>query len=74
MASLLALDGVVLEEATLVNSPALPYVCMIASLIEGRTIHRDELVAALQKSMRQRSIGLQSRREYVLNYLNQHPP
>ena len=70
----LKLDGVVLQEATLVNSPILPHVCMVASLIEGRTVSRDELIVALRKSMRQRCMGRSPRREYVLRYLNQHPP
>jgi hypothetical protein len=66
--------GVVLDGQTLVNSPSLPYVRMVASLIEGRHISREELLAALRKTMRQRSIGIRRRREYVLDYLNQHPP
>jgi len=57
-----------------VNSRILPYAQMVASVIERRTISRDELIAALRKSMRQRSIGRWPRREYVLRYLNQHPP
>ena len=43
-------------------------------VLEGRTITREELIAALRKSMRQRSIGRLPHREYVLRYLNQHPP
>jgi hypothetical protein len=70
----LPLEGLLLEEATLENSPVLPYVLMIASVIEGRTIRRDELIASLQKRMRQHRIGRSPRREYVLRYLNQHPP
>jgi hypothetical protein len=70
----LPLDGFVLDESTLVNSPILPYVQMVASLLERRTISREELIAALRKSMRQRSIDRLPRREYVLRYLNQHPP
>ena len=66
--------GFVLDERALVNSRILPYAQMVASVIEGRTISRDELIAALRKSMRQRSIGRWPRREYVLRYLNQHPP
>ena len=68
------LEGFVLDEPTLVNSRILPYVRMIASLLEGRTISREELLAALRKRMRQRSIGRAPRREYVLRYLHQHPP
>jgi hypothetical protein len=67
-------EGLLLDEATLRNSRVLPYVLMVASVIEGRTIHREELLAALRKTMRQRSIGRRSRREYVLRFLNQHPP
>ncbi len=70
----LNLDGFVLNEATLLNSRILPYVRMVANLLEGRTISREELIAAVRKSMRQRSIGRLSHREYALRYLNQHPP
>ena len=70
----LSLDGLVLDESTLVNSPVLPYVRMVASLLEGRTIRREQLIAALCSSLRQRSIGRLSHREYVLRYLNGHPP
>jgi hypothetical protein len=70
----LPLDGLVLDEVTLVNSPLLPYMQMVASVIEGRTIRRDELIVALRKRMRQRSIDRLSRRDYVLWHLNRHPP
>ncbi len=70
----LALEGFVLDERALVNSRVLPYVQMVASVLEGRTISREELLAALRKSMRQRSMGRLPHREYVLRYLNQHPP
>ena len=70
----LPLDGLVLDEVTLVNSPVLPYMQMVASVIEGRTIRRDELIVALRKCMRQRSIDRLSRRDYVLWHLTRHPP
>jgi hypothetical protein len=70
----LHLDGFVLDEPTLVNSRMLPYVRMIVSVFERRIISRDELIATLRKSIRQRSMGRSLRREYVLRYLNQHPP
>jgi len=69
-----AWEGLLLDEPTLLNSRVLPYVLMVASVIEGRTIHREELLAALRKRVRQRSIGRRPRREYVLRYLHQHPP
>ncbi len=71
---ILPLEGVSLDETTLRNSPVLPYVALVASLIERRIIGREELVAVLRRSMRQRSMGRQSRREYVVRYLQQHPP
>jgi hypothetical protein len=70
----LNLEGFVLDEPTLVNSRILPYVQMVASLLEGRTISREELIATMRKGLRQRSMGGRPRREYVLRYLNQHPP
>ncbi len=70
----LPLEGFVLDERVLVSSRMLPYVQMVASVIEGRTITREELIAALLKRMRQRSIGRLPHREYILRYLNQHPP
>jgi len=70
----LNLDGFVLDEQAVVNSRILPYVRMVASVLERRTISREELIAALLRSMRQRSMARAPRREYVLRYLNQHPP
>jgi len=70
----LNLDGFVLEESTLMKSRILPYVRMVVSVLEGRKISRKQLVLALRTRIRQRSIGRLSRREYVLDYLNRHPP
>ena len=68
------LGGVLLREEDVVHSSLLPYLCGVASLLEGRTIGRNELVTALLKRMRQRRIGQRPHREYVRSYLNQHPP
>ena len=70
----LPLGSFMLDEPTLGNSSTLSYLAMIASLIEGRTISREELLHGLRQSMRQRSIGRLARRQYVLQYLQQHPP
>lgn len=70
----LVLDSFTLDEAILVNSPLLPYLAMIAGLIEGRAISCQELLGILRRSMRQRSFDRLPRREYVLRFLNQHPP
>ena len=70
----LILDGFTLDEATLVSSPLLPYLAMVASLIERRAIDREELLQALLRSMRQRSFDRLPRREYVLRFLDRPPP
>ena len=70
----LVLDGLVLDEVTLVNSALLSYLAMVATMIEGRTISITQLLQVLRQSMRQRSFDRLPRREYVLRFLNQHPP
>jgi hypothetical protein len=70
----LALEGFTLDEATLVSSPMLPYLAMVASVLERRTISREGLLRVLRAGMRQRSFDRLPRREYVLRVLNQHPP
>jgi len=70
----LPLDGFTLDEGTLANSPLLPYLAMIASVIEGRRIRVDELLRLLLRSMRQRSFDRLPWREYVLRFLDRHPP
>lgn len=68
------LDGFALDEATLVNSRMLPYLAVVASLLEGRSIRPAELLQTLRKSLRQRSFDTLPRHQYVLRFLNQHPP
>ena len=70
----LFLEGVRLNAASVVKSPLLPYLQLVASCIERRKIGRDELVQALLTTMRQRSLSAGSRITYVLDYLNRHPP
>ncbi len=70
----LTLDGFTLDEATLMNSSMLPYLAMVASIIEGRAISPEQLLHVLRRSMRQRSFDRLPRREYVLHVVNQHPP
>ena len=70
----LRVAGVVLDEARIVRSPVLPYVRMVASLIEGRNIGLPELIQALQNAVRQHSISRRRRVDYVVHCLNQHPP
>ena len=68
------LEGVRLNAASVVNSPLLPYLQLVASCIERRKIGRDELVQALLRTLRQRSLSAGPRTTYVLAYLNRHPP
>jgi hypothetical protein len=68
------LDGMLLDERILVRSPMLSYLAMVATVIEGRAITRRELLHVLRRSMRQRSFDRLPRREYVLRFLDQHPP
>ena len=70
----LPLEGLSLDEASVVQSPMLAYVRMVASLIERRGVGRKELVEGLRRAMRQRSLAHRSRTHYVLHFLHQHPP
>ena len=68
------LEDFALDEATLVNSSMLSYLAMLVSVIEGCVISREDLLNTLRRSMRQRSFDRLPRREYVLRFLDQHPP
>ena len=70
----LRLDGVVLDESTVSASPMLPYVRMMVSLIEGVELSCRDVLHVLLRSMRQHSIGARRRIDYVLGFLNKHPP
>jgi hypothetical protein len=70
----LRLDGVVLNEGSLLKSRRLGYVRMVVSLIEGIEFNYQELLTLLQQALRQHSIARRTRREYVLRFLHEHPP
>lgn len=70
----LRLEGVVLDESSLLNSPMLPYVRMVVSLIEGIELTSREVFHLLRQAMRQHSIAYSRRIDYVLGFLHQHPP
>jgi len=57
-----------------VDPSMLKYLCMVTSLIEGRCVSMEELLEMLARAMRQRSMVRSSRNDYVLDYLNKHPP
>jgi hypothetical protein len=70
----LRLEGMVLDEASVANSPMLPYVRMVVSLIEGVEFTCREVVHRLWQSLRQHSIGVGRRVDYLLDFLHRHPP
>ena len=74
MAIELDFNGVILDEASIVHSPMLPYIRTLVGMIEGVWLSRVEVVAWLLEVQRQRSIVYRSRRDYVLRFLHQHPP
>jgi len=70
----LELEGVTLTYETFTHTPVLSYLCQVVGMLERRTITREELLQTLRQSLRQRSLTARTRREYVLRYLNEHPP
>jgi hypothetical protein len=70
----LRLEGVVLDEPTLTNSPLLPYVLTVVNLLEGLQLDRRQLLAWLLQALRQQRIAWRRRADYVWEYLKQHPP
>jgi hypothetical protein len=70
----LQLEGVVLDESSVTNSPLLPYVRMVVNLIEGIRLTCRELVGLLLRAQRQHCFAFRSRIDYVLRFLHAHPP
>lgn len=52
----------------------LGHVRLLVSLIEGVAIRRQEILDLLRGSMRQHSIARRRKSDYVLAFVNQHPP
>jgi len=50
------------------------YVQMVTSLIEGRRVGRQEILAMLARAVRQHSMVRDRRIDYVLRYLKAHAP
>ena len=70
----LDLDGVVLDESSLVNSPLLPYIRTVIQMIDGVRLSLGDVVAWLRQVLRQRNMVYRLRRDYVVHFLHQHPP
>jgi hypothetical protein len=73
-AATLRLEGMVLDDTSVANSPMLPYVRMVVSLIEGVEFTCRDVVDLLRRSLRQHSIGARRRVDYLLSFLHRHPP
>jgi hypothetical protein len=67
-------DRVFLNESTVTNSPLLPYVRMVVSLIVGVRLTCRELVELLLRIQRQHRFAFRNRIDYVLHFLHEHPP
>ena len=52
----------------------LEYARMLAGLIEGREVGRDEIDAMLKKKQRQHSLTGGSKLDYLVEQLNKDPP
>lgn len=50
------------------------YVAMVASLIEGRRVRQAEMLRRLVRAMRQHSMALRRRMDYVVAQLQKHGP
>jgi len=70
----LDLDGVILDESSVVNSPMLPYIRTLIWIIDRIRLSHVEVAGWLRQVLRQRSMACRPRREYVLRFLHQHPP
>jgi len=56
------------------NAPMVEHVRMVASLIEARWVSREEILAMLEKVLRQHSLGQSGKIDYMLRRLNANPP
>ena len=50
------------------------YLRMVTSLIEGRSVSRDEVQKMLTRVMRQHSMARRRRMDYLVWFLNKNPP
>ena len=51
-------------EETPIDEATIDYLQMVTSLIEGRDVSRDEILALLRKELRQHSIGKEKKQHY----------
>ena len=70
----LDLEGAILDESSVFNSPMLSYIRTLIWIIDRIRLSQAEVAEWLRQVLRQRSMACRSRREYVLRFLHQHPP
>ena len=68
------LEGVVLRASSLSKSPMLSYARQLARLLGGAKWSPREFLELLRAAFRQHSLARRIRRDYVLDFLHQHPP
>ncbi len=66
--------GVILDTVTLLNSRLRSYVRMLAQLVDGVDLSRDQMIDLLRQAMRQHSMANRRSVDYVLGFLHRHPP
>jgi hypothetical protein len=55
-------------------SPLVEHVRVVSSLIEGRRVSVEEILAMLRKVLRQHSIGRRRKIDHVIDWLHKNPP
>ena len=70
----LQLEGVVLDERSVAESPMLPHVRMVVRLLEGIELTCPEVADLLRRALRQHSMGQHRRTDKILSFLHYHPP
>jgi len=56
------------------NGAIVEHVQVVVSLIEGRCVSLKEVLAMLERKMRQHSLGKRRKIEYMMRQLNENPP
>ncbi len=56
------------------DSAIVTHIVMVTSLIEGFAVSRTQVIAMLRQMVRQHSIFRESRHDYLVRWLTEHPP
>ena len=69
-----AMPAVAESDAIEFDAAIVAHVRVVVSLVERREVSREEVVAMLERTVRQRRIVRERRVDYVLRWLAEHPP